>query len=682
MPIDFRNTNSLWASILVETLQRLGLTTAIICPGSRSTPLTVAFAQHPQIEAIPVLDERSASFFALGIARQSGKPVVLVCTSGTAGANFYSAVIEARESRVPLLVLTADRPPELQDCHSGQTIDQIKLYGNYPNWQSTLAVPQADISMLRYLRQTVVHAWERASFGSTPLTHFPTPGPVHLNLPFRDPLPPIPDTTTNPLKSQLQPEEFFAHCQEQAVTDNLQPTTDNLQPAIAKVIQQWQESEQGIIIAGPAQPHNPKDYCNAIASLSKTLRWPVLAEGLSPVRNYCDLNRDLISTYDLILRNPRLAQQLKPTMVIHIGELPISKELRAWLDKCQPRRWVIDPSHHNLDPLHGKTTHLRMSVEQLGIWVKELKVDRLKVDGSPLLKVERLKVERLKVDRLKVVRVRAASPTAKAWPFGQGSPPLKVDGSNLQPDNLQPDNLQPDNLQPDNLQPDNLQPDNLQPATQPYLQKWCEAEAKVRAKVDQTMTKMSQLFEGKAAWLLSQCLPPETPLFIANSMPVRDVEFFWKPGNTRIRPWFNRGANGIDGTLSTALGIAHRNQSSVMLTGDLAFLHDTNGFLIKNKFVGHLTIILINNNGGGIFEMLPIAKFDPPFEEFFATPQDVNFSQLCLTYGVEHQLIQSWQQLKQRLKPLPSQGIRVLELPTDRRKDASWRQDYFHYNYY
>ncbi|NEO59768.1 MAG: 2-succinyl-5-enolpyruvyl-6-hydroxy-3-cyclohexene-1-carboxylic-acid synthase [Moorea sp. SIO4G2] len=651
MPIDFRNTNSLWASILVETLQRLGLTTAIICPGSRSTPLTVAFAQHPQIEAIPVLDERSASFFALGIARQSGKPVVLVCTSGTAGANFYPAVIEARESRVPLLVLTADRPPELQDCHSGQTIDQIKLYGNYPNWQSTLAVPQADISMLRYLRQTVVHAWERASFGSTPLTHFPTPGPVHLNLPFRDPLPPIPDTTTNPLKSQLQPEEFFAHCQEQAVTDNLQPTTYNLEPATGKILEQWQESQEGIIIAGPAQPQNPKDYCNAIASLSKTLRWPVLAEGLSPVRNYCDLNRDLISTYDLILRNPRLAQQLKPKMVIHIGELPISKELRAWLDKCQPRRWVIDPSHHNLDPLHGKTTHLRMSVEQLGIWVKELKVNQLKVD--------KLKVDRLTVDSSQPLKVER----------------LKVDGSNLQPDNLQPDNLQPDNLQPDNLQPD-----NLQPATQPYLQKWCEAEAKVRAKVDQTMTKMSQLFEGKAAWLLSQCLPPETPLFIANSMPVRDVEFFWKPGNTRIRPWFNRGANGIDGTLSTALGIAHRNQSSVMLTGDLAFLHDTNGFLIKNKFVGHLTIILINNNGGGIFEMLPIAKFDPPFEEFFATPQDVNFSQLCLTYGVEHQLIQSWQQLKEALNPLPSQGIRVLELPTDRRKDASWRQDYFKYN--
>jgi 2-succinyl-5-enolpyruvyl-6-hydroxy-3-cyclohexene-1-carboxylate synthase len=190
------------------------------------------------------------------------------------------------------------------------------------------------------------------------------------------------------------------------------------------------------------------------------------------------------------------------------------------------------------------------------------------------------------------------------------------------------------------------------------------------------MTTMSQLFEGKAAWLLSQTLPPTTPLFIANSMPVRDVEFFWTPNNTGVQPFFNRGANGIDGTLSTALGIAQRNQSSVMLTGDLALLHDTNGFLLKNKFVGHLTIVLINNNGGGIFEMLAISKFDPPFEEFFATPQDINFAQLCVTYGVEHQLIQSWEQLRQLLNPLPSKGIRVLELRTDRKADASWRQEY------
>ncbi|MEW6492377.1 MAG: 2-succinyl-5-enolpyruvyl-6-hydroxy-3-cyclohexene-1-carboxylic-acid synthase [Cyanobacteriota bacterium] len=602
MPIDFRNTNTVWASILAETLKRLGLTTAIICPGSRSTPLAVAFAQDEEIEAIPVLDERSAAFFALGIARATSRPIVLVCTSGTAGANFYPAVIEARESRVPLLILTADRPPEMRECHSGQTIDQLKLYGNYPNWQAELAVPCLEIGMLNYLRQTVVHAWERSLF--------PTPGPVHLNLPFRDPLAPLPQFDTNTLQSHFQPEDFFSHL-------SLSPSP--LPPSPFPLpYQDWQQCEQGIIIAGLAQPQNPRDYCEAIAHLSQRLKWPVLAEGLSPVRNYANLNPYLISTYDLILRNRKVAQQLAPKQVIQIGELPTSKELRAWLDETQPQRWIIDPSHHNLDPLHGKTTHLRITVEQLE---KELKVGTLKVESSP---------EELKVGKLKV----------ESWE-------------------------------------DNLQPNNLQPSTPTYLQKWCKAQAKVRSAVDQEMAAMTQLFEGKVAWLLSQILPPETPLFIANSMPVRDVEYFWQPNNECIRPFFNRGANGIDGTLSTALGIAHRNQSSVMLTGDLALLHDTNGFLFNNKLIGHLTIVLINNNGGGIFEMLPISKFDPPFEAFFATPQAVNFAQLCVTYGVEHHPIQSWEQLKTLLNPLPDYGIRVLELQTDRKADASWRQQFF-----
>ena len=208
----------------------------------------------------------------------------------------------------------------------------------------------------------------------------------------------------------------------------------------------------------------------------------------------------------------------------------------------------------------------------------------------------------------------------------------------------------------------------------PYLQLWCDTEAKVRLAIDETLENIEELFEGKVAWLISQVLPPETSLFIANSMPVRDVEFFWKPNNFHGRSYFNRGANGIDGTLSTALGVAHRQSSSVMLTGDLALLHDTNGFLIRNRFIGHLTIILINNNGGGIFEMLPIANFDPPFEEFFATPQYIDFAKLCYTYGIEHELIITWQQLQARLNPLPSQGIRVLELRTSRKADAKWRQ--------
>ncbi len=338
MALDFRNTNTLWASVLVETLSRLGLTTAIICPGSRSTPLAIAFAQHPNIEAIPILDERSASFFALGIAQRSHRPVVLVCTSGTAGANFYPAVIEARESRVPLLVLTADRPPELRHCNAGQAIDQQKLFGSYPNFYTEIALPSLEVPMLAYLRQTMIQAWQRSQF--------PIAGVVHLNLPFRDPLAPIEQPEALRVAESI-PIDFFDHIQEEI----LEPSFDL--PLI--------QGQRGIIIAGVAQPSNPQQYCEAIAHLAKTLSMPVLAEGLSPLRNYAHLNPYLISTYDLILRNPELAEQLTPDIVIRIGEMPTSKTLRDWLTRTQPLQYLIDNGDRNLDPLHGKSLHLKPS---------------------------------------------------------------------------------------------------------------------------------------------------------------------------------------------------------------------------------------------------------------------------------------------------------------------------------
>jgi 2-succinyl-5-enolpyruvyl-6-hydroxy-3-cyclohexene-1-carboxylate synthase len=583
MLIGFRNTNELWASVLTQTLQHLGLKTAVICPGSRSTPLAVAFAQQaPEVDVISILDERSAAFFALGRAKATGLPSAIVCTSGTAGANFYPAVIEAKQTRVPLLLLTADRPPELRDCHSGQTIDQLKLYGSYPNWQTELAVPVVDMGMLGYLRQTMVYAWERSLY--------PVAGPVHLNIPFRDPLAPIPDANVKTqnfasLQSQFHPEEFFANVTKFSSTPHL-PITPSLP------LDDWQNSERGIIIAGVTQPQQRQEYCQAIAQLAQTLQFPVLAEGLSPVRNHANINPHIISTYDLILRNQQLAKQLTPEIVIQIGEMPTSPVLRNWLKTTAARHWVIDSSNQNLDPLHGRTIHLRVNIEQLA----------------------------------EVFNSFPVSPR----------PPISASS---------------------------------------YLQLWSQLEAQVRTTIDHNFKKIDDLLESKIAWLLSQTLPPETPLFIANSMPVRDVEYFWQPNQSGIQPFFNRGANGIDGTLSTALGIAHRHQSSVMLTGDLALLHDTNGFLIRNKFVGHLTIILVNNNGGGIFEMLPIAKFEPPFEEFFATPQDIDFAQLCATYSVEYELITSWEQLQTKLNPLPTSGIRMLELRTNRKLDAKWRQE-------
>ncbi|MBE9048290.1 2-succinyl-5-enolpyruvyl-6-hydroxy-3-cyclohexene-1-carboxylic-acid synthase [Pleurocapsales cyanobacterium LEGE 10410] len=559
--IDFRNVNTLWASVLVETLHRCGVAMAVTCPGSRSTPLIVAFANHPEIEVISILDERSAAFFALGRAKKTALPTVLVCTSGTAGANFYPAVVEAKKSCIPLIILTADRPPELRNCHAGQTIDQVKLYGNFPNWQSELAIPEADLGMLRYLRQNIIQAWQHSLL--------PTPGVVHLNVPLREPLAPI-EQPQLALETQLT-EDFFAA--------TASPTTLNCY-SLSLPWNDW-EGKSGIIVAGLAQPRDPQAYCQAIAWLSQRLSFPVLAEALSPVRNYASLNPYLITTYDSILRQEIAAQKLVPEVVIQIGELPTSKVLRSWLEASVPR-WIIDRRIDNFDPLHGKTIHLRNSIEQIA---------------------------------------RNIDPSTDYWLSN-------------------------------------------------YCRHWCELEAKTRTQMNLTLKLLDELHEAKAAWLISQTLPPNTPIFLANSMTVRYAEYFWQPNNSRIVPYFSRGANGIDGTLSTALGITYQD-AGVLLTGDLALLHDTNGFLIAPKFRGHLTIVVINNNGGGIFEMLPIADF-PEFEEYFATPQSVNLAQLCAAYNIEYQQITSWQQLEGLLKNLPTAGIRVLELICDRRADADW----------
>jgi 2-succinyl-5-enolpyruvyl-6-hydroxy-3-cyclohexene-1-carboxylate synthase len=565
--LDFRNINTLWASVLVDTLQHLGVSIAIICPGSRSTPLAVAFAQAPHIEAISILDERSAAFFALGHAKRTGRPAALVCTSGTAAANFYPAVIEARESRVPLLILTADRPPELRDCHSGQTIDQVKLYGNYPNWQAEIAIPSSQPTQLAYLQQTITYAWER--------TITPTAGSVHLNLPFCDPLPPISQPEIQALATTL--------------TDFPPPSI----PALSQLsITQWSiptawQTSSGLIIAGVAQPPDPLAYAQAIGQISQALGWPVLAEGLSPLRNYADLNPYLVSSYDLILRNTAVLPSLIPEVIIQIGDLPTSKELRQWLSQIRPRTWIIETSEQNMNSLHLNASYQRMPVTEV------------------------------------------------AQHF-QDRPPATISN---------------------------------------YGQNWLALDQKTRQSIDRTMNQLKGLCECKIPWLLSQSLPPATIVFIANSMPIRDMEFFWRPNNQQYRPVGNRGANGIDGTLSTALGVAHHStQPVILITGDLSLLHDTNGLLLRQQFQGSLTILLINNNGGGIFTMLPIAKFDPPFTEFFSTPQNVNFSILCQAYQICHQKITSWSEFQPQLAHINKPGIRVWEIKTSAQQDSEWRR--------
>jgi len=209
-----------------------------------------------------------------------------------------------------------------------------------------------------------------------------------------------------------------------------------------------------------------------------------------------------------------------------------------------------------------------------------------------------------------------------------------------------------------------------------YTELWRRAESAATRSLAKAMGK-TRNFEGMAVLNLARNLPPSTPVFVANSMPVRDVEYFWPATNRAHQIYFNRGANGIDGTLSTALGIAHGGQPSILLTGDLALLHDTNGFLLRPKLKGSLTVVLINNHGGGIFEHLPVARFNPPFEEFFATPQEVDFSKLVAAYGVSHVVVRDWRHFAGLIEKLPKGGIRILEIRTDRRKDAAFRKKLF-----
>ena len=566
--LDFRNVNALWGSVVAETLFRSGVSRAVVSPGSRSTPLAFAFARHPGIEAIPVLDERSASFFALGMAKQDMRPVALLCTSGTAGANYFPAVIEAHEAGVPLLVLTADRPLEMRGCASGQTIDQQRLYGDFVGFYHELAVPEARAPLLRYLRQTVAHAVERSLA--------PCAGPVHLNAPFRDPLAPTEDGgETGAFAAGVDWEAFFDHLAPPPPVD-----------AVSE-IPGFSHAVHGIIVAGPHSGADSQAHSAAVGEISRRLGWPVLADGLSPARNHAAVVPHLVTRYDAILRNTGAAESLKPEWVLCLGEWTTSKVLRAWIEASGAPVLFVTERPDNRDALHAATRRIVAPLQAFAM----------------------------------------ALPVADA-PNG-------------------------------------------------YERLWANYEARTRASLDGRLAAEEALVEPKAAWLMGGHLPPGTPVSVASSMPVRDMEFVWPANDRGIRIFFNRGANGIDGTLSTALGVAHGSAPSVLLTGDLALLHDSNGFLIAPKFKGSLTIVLINNHGSGIFEHLPVAQFDSIFEEFFATPQEVDFPRLCSAHGVGHAYVEDWAHFESLISTLPASGIRVIELRADRKRDAAWRKEAF-----
>lgn len=560
-PVRYANTNALWGAVGVRTLQKIGLTHVVISPGSRSTPLAHAFADAKGLHVTVALDERSAGFIALGLAKATGRPAALLCTSGTAAANYLPAVIEARLTATPLLVLTADRPPELRECHSGQTITQNGIYGSYPVWAAEAAVPAADLTLLRHWRQLLVDAWQRAQ---GPLT-----GPVHLNLPFRDPLAPSEAESGFKSPAGLNLETFTAV-----------PPCGIVRPTLtaAALVSLLPKTERGVIVVGPHAFEDRQESAAALRELSQLTGWPILADGAGTLRGDCAGEANLVTAYDLILRKAAVSRVLRPQAAVFIGPLPASKVLRAWLKAGDLTVLQLGRPGENTDPTHSRWSRL---------------------DGQLVPSGEKTKP-----------RVTAF---AKAWQTAQKNAVKKL----------------------------------------------------------ARIVHVDWLFEGRVITLLEEALGPDDRLFVGSSMPIRDLEWFYHPPGPGPEILCNRGANGIDGTVSTALGASLDGKRTVLLCGDLTFLHDSNALLSAYGHSGDLTLLVINNQGGGIFNHLVVAQH-AQFEKLWGTPQATDLGKLCAAHKVRHDLAQDWNDLR-RLLEIRGPGVRVLELRTDREADAAYR---------
>lgn len=566
------NVNVFWSYLTAHVLASLGVKEVISSPGSRSTPLITAFAMHSKIEVTPILDERSAAFFALGRAYANKRPVVLMCSSGTAVANFYPAIIEASHSRVPLIILTADRAPEELHCYDRQATNQIGIFSKFPRLEVQLPLPEGNLHTFHYLRQTLIHAFQRSLE--------PTPGPIHINFPFREPLAPVVEESFQAFLETVSLKNIFSPIEPFPLTERV--IVDSQMSAFYK---NCQGADKGLIVVGPHQPplKDVEAFARGVQKMSEVFGYTVLVEGGSPLRNYTHILKSPICFYDLILRNERLAEELKPEVIIQVGPVPVSKVLRNWLKGLSSSLYIIDPYFENVDCLHRRSIYLRSSVE---IMASQLPMEFTK--------------------------------------------------------------------------------------TKTYPNRWYGLDTQAQQRVNGLLNNCDTFFEGKAAWLMAQCMPEESSLFIANSMPMRDVEWFWGPNDRGYIPYYNRGVNGIDGILSTALGVAHTGQPTYLLTGDLSLLHDSSGWLIHQHFKGHLTIILINNAGGGIFEYLPVSQFPSIFEKYMATPQRVDFEKLAYAHNVEYNCPRTWEEFSELIKLTPQAGVRLIEIKTDRKKDADF----------
>ncbi|HXW59004.1 MAG TPA: 2-succinyl-5-enolpyruvyl-6-hydroxy-3-cyclohexene-1-carboxylic-acid synthase [Solirubrobacteraceae bacterium] len=548
----------------VDELARCGMRAACTSPGSRCAPLVLSLANEPRIRCFSHVDERCAGFFALGHAKASGLPVAVACTSGTAAAELMPSVIEAREARAPMIVLTADRPPELRDVGAGQTIDQLKLYGAAAKWFVEVGLERCDPPRLRWLRTLACRAYWTALECR--------PGVVHLNFPLCEPL---------VCDGQPPPAGGGRPAGAPYLVRSTAPRDHAAASPLAALVD---ASRRALVVAGrherpPAPGSAPPG--EVTARMCAQLGWPLLADPLSGARR----GEAAIAHYDALLRDEAFAASVTPDLVLRIGDLPVSKPLRTWLAALPDAAQVaIDPEGAWQDPA--------------GVLSHSLALD----PGAAL-----------------ALALDAVSAVQEGW-----------------------------------------------------LQSWRSADARGAEAILGALAG-EQLSEPVIARELGVLLPSQATLFVASSMPVREIESFWPARADPPRVLCNRGASGIDGTVSSAFGAAAACAGPVvLLIGDVALAHDIGGLLAASRLGLKLTIVLVDNAGGGIFDFLPVARAPMAREgdvytDHVATPTGLDFARAADLYGLAHESVRDVFELREALeRALAAPGPCIVHARTER----------------
>ena len=551
-----------YIAAFVSELVLTGVTDVVVSPGSRSTPMAMVMAEHPGLKVHIHVDERSAAFFGLGIAKATNKPVALLCTSGTAAANYFPAIVEAHYSRVPLIVLTADRPHELREVGAPQAINQLHLYGHHVKWFADMALPEKSEEMIRYARTICARAAAVASQAPS--------GPVHLNFPFREPL--IPKIDESLFQLTERPKGYVT-------VNNGELSIKDEQ--VKEIAEQLKSKDKGVIVCGNMA--EDEQFAQAIIKVSQLLNYPILADPLSQLRSGSHDSENIIDTYDTFLRNEDAKAFLKPDVILRFGAMPVSKALTIFLkENHSASQFVVDGGGGWRDPAVTSTSM---------IFCNEMHFcDKL----------------------LTYMDQKSPSAFLKNWE--------KVNG---------------------------LTKENMTPI--------------------HDITEMS---EARLFYQLADMLPEGATLFVGNSMPIRDLDSFFLNNHKRIRVLANRGANGIDGTVSTAIGAAVYSPSLYLVLGDLTFFHDLNGLIAAKLYDIDIHIILVNNNGGGIFSFLAQSEHPKNFELLFGTPLNIDFSHAVRMFNGNYMKIKNWADLTTAMSNSSSHsGINVYEIETNRNRN-------------